>query len=368
MKGAYRTVQYTVNYYNIALRNLSLFTPLHTRKKLSFLAPGGMGVAAMSEPTLADGIQCEATAGSSRLFDVRSLNASSTIELRSGERMPIFGLGGGIFAGDVAGAFGAALAEGYRMFDTAPKYGPSEKSLGRAIQESNVPRADLFLITKIGNVGAAAALQSFEKSLRDLRTDYVDLLLMHSAVYQPVARNPASRQHGKMRMETWRAMQGLRQSGRARALGVCNHSPRQLDELTSVAVPDVVQAEFHPMLQPRELLDYSRRHGIALLGYGNGGGGWQLWRKHPELDLLSSPPIQEAARAHGKSAHQVSLRWSLEQGVCVIPKSEDRQHQRSNRDVFDFALSDAERARIDALGGESSPGSLYRFPDPDAFA
>jgi diketogulonate reductase-like aldo/keto reductase len=105
-----------------------------------------------------------------------------------------------------------------------------------------------------------------------------------------------------------------------------------------------------------------------LLGYGNGGGGWQLWRKHPELDLLSSPPIQEAAGAHGKSAHQVSLRWSLEQGVCVIPKSEDRQHQRSNRDVFDFALSDAERARIDALGGESSPGSLYRFPDPDAFA
>ena len=228
--------------------------------------------------------------------------------------MPLLGLGGGIFDADAESSFASAIEMGYKLFDVAPKYGGAEAALGRAIKRSQVPRRSLFIASKVGNTGRDATLSSLDATLNALGTKYLDLLLMHSAVYQPAARDPRSPLHASKRRETWRTMQQLRANGRVRAVGVCNHSPRQIAELNPL--PSVVQMEFHPLLQRNETLAYCRSKGIAVQAFGTGGGGWKLWRKDATLDLLGRPEIQAAASAHGKSAHQVSLRWALEQGVC----------------------------------------------------
>ena len=278
--------------------------------------------------------------------------------------MPRLGLGGGIFGDEAEGAFTSALSIGYRLFDVAPKYGQAEAALGRAIaaSNSNIPRSELFLQSKVGNVGKEAALKSFDATLKALRTDYLDLLLMHSAVYQGAAKDPKSPLHAKFRKETWAAMQSLQKAGRVRAVGVCNHSPRQLALLSPP--PSVVQLEHHPMLQRNETLSYCRERGIAVQVYGSGGGGWRLWQRHPELDLINKQAIQEAATKHGKSGHQISLRWALEQGLCVIPKAANAEHQKANRQLFDFSLDESEMAAINVL---HEGASLYKFRDPDEY-
>lgn len=294
------------------------------------------------------------------------IDENGTIALRhtSGEalEMPRLGFGGGIFSNDAEAAFASAIEVGYRLFDVAPKYGGAEAALGRAIKRGNVPRNSLFLVSKVGNAGSEATKRSVEASLKALGTTYLDLLLMHSAVYQPAARDPSSALHGLKRLETWRTLQQLRASGRVRALGVCNTSPRQMAKLKPL--PSVVQIEHHPLLQRNETLDFCRQHSIAVQVYGSGGGGWKLWQKDPSLDLLGRPPLQAAASAHGKSAHQISLRWALEQGVCVIPKAAQADHQRANRDVFDFELGHFERA---AINGLHAGKSLYGFRDADEY-
>ena len=279
-------------------------------------------------------------------------------------RMPILGLGGGIFHG-AEDAFLAALEEGYRLFDTAPKYGPSEEALGRAIQRSGVKRNELFLVSKVGNYESpTAVLESFERSLMALGTEHLDLLLLHSAVNQAASKDPSSRLHASARLATWNVLATLRATGRVRAIGVANHSPRQLAALTPP--PDVVQLEYHPLLQRgAATIDYCRARGIAVMVYGSGGGGWQLWKKDGSLDLLGRKPIQEAAIAHSVSTHQISLRWALERGVAVIPKAASREHQRQNRQLFHFALTPAEDRAIAAL---DEGRSLYKFRDPDSYA
>jgi diketogulonate reductase-like aldo/keto reductase len=290
------------------------------------------------------------------------VNENSTLPLSNGSFMPILGLGGGIFSTDAEDAFVSALELGYRLFDTAPKYGDSEAALGRATKRSSVPRADLFLQTKVGNAGHAATMKSFEASLARLQTSYVDLLLMHSAVNQAAAKEPRSPLHKSSRLQTWRALVELQSAGRVRSIGVCNHSPRQIAQLSPL--PSVVQIEHHPLLQRPEALRYCRQHAIAVQVYGSGGGGWQLWRKDAELDVLRTSPLQSAAAAHGRSAHQISLRWALDQGVAVIPKAATREHQAENRKLFDFSLTQEQTASITALDERRS---VYRFRDPDEY-
>jgi diketogulonate reductase-like aldo/keto reductase len=292
-----------------------------------------------------------------------TLSADSTVWLpRAAVHMPILGLGGGIFGATAEDAFVSALKLGYRLIDTAPKYGESEAALGRAIERSGIVRAELFVQSKVGNVGRVAALRSFEHSLAALRTTYIDLMLMHSAIDQRAVKEPNSPLHAGTRTETWNALVRLRAAGRVKAIGVCNHSARQLAALQPR--PDVVQIEFHPMLQRRELLDYCTAHAIAVQAYGTGGGGWGLWRNDPTLNLLHRDPIMAAARAHRRSVHQVVLRWALDKGVVLIPKAENRSHQMENRQIFDFALSPEEMSAISALDEQRS---LYRFKDPDIF-
>ena len=362
-------------------------------------------------------------------FDASTATANTTVTLRTGSAMPIIGLGGGLFGVDAEAAVFSALEEGYRLIDTSPKYGMSEASIGRALKRSGLKRADIFLVTKVGNVGYSAALKSLQSSLVALGTQYVDLLLMHSAVNQSAAKDPRSRLHASSRLETWRAMRELRDKKKAcmqahpawkrhadrtqhacphmlqvRAIGVCNYSPRHIDELIAAGeTPEVLQMEcvanlvvialpslsllalrlanlllvatchmrytlqicrYHPMLQRAATLEYCRSHGIVAQAYGSGGGGWQLWRKEPTLDLLSKEPIQQAAMAHSRSAHAISLRWALETGLCVIPKAAQREHQRENRLLFDFQLSEVQAAAIGALDEQRS---LYRFPEPDTY-
>ena len=163
------------------------------------------------------------------VFDAAALtDAASTVRLAGADGgagsvdMPIIGLGGGIFGADAEEAFLTALQAGYRLFDTAPKYGASEAALGRAIVRSGIARQQLFLATKVGNAGYAATLTSFDASLRALQTGHVDLLLMHSAVFQGAGRDPRNPLHAANRRETWRAMVELRDTGRVRAIGVCH--------------------------------------------------------------------------------------------------------------------------------------------------
>ena len=296
-------------------------------------------------------------------FDSTIINENSTIKLNDGYAMPIMGLGGGIFSTEAEAAFTSAIQLGYRLIDTAPKYGESEAALGHAVAKSDVPREALFLVSKVGNVGYAAALDSFKASIARLRTSYLDLLLMHSAIYQGAKDQPRSPLHASSRADTWRAFVELRRQGRVRSIGVCNHSPRQIAKLSPA--PAVVQVEFHPLLQRTETALYCRDNGIALVAYGSGGGGWRLWQKDASLDLLGSAPLQQAASARGRSAHQVSLRWALEHGACVIPKAATPAHQAENRRLFDFALTPEEHASLAALDAQRS---LYRFRDPDEFA
>ena len=275
--------------------------------------------------------------------------------------MPVIGLGGGIFGGGAETAVASALELGYRLIDTSPKYN-TEAAIGRAIAQSGLEREVIFLQTKVCNVGHAATHRSLGRSLAALGTEYVDLLLMHSGVAGKAKSDPRSSVHPETRAETWRAMCELKRAGRVRSVGVCNFSVRQLRQLSPP--PAVVQIEFTPLLQPWDTLRFCRERGIVVQAYGNGGGGWRLWRKHPELELLQRAPIVSAGQAHSKSPHQVSLRWAIEHGLCIIPKAAGAEHQSAIRGVFDFRLSSEEMAAINAL---SANRSVYKFRDPDTY-
>ena len=297
------------------------------------------------------------------------LTPQSTVLLRASQvSMPVVGLGGGLFGADAEQAVQSALELRYRLIDTSPKYGGSEAAVGKALAAcEGVCREDVFISTKCGNVGSwAGVLASVDASLEALSTDYVDLLLMHSAVNQSAKSTPQSALHGTARRSTWKAMRRLKSSGRVRAIGVCNFSVRHIQELGRWGeFPDVVQLEFHPWLQQSDTLQFCTEHGIAVQGYGNGGGGWQLWRKEPELyGMLQHPVIQALAEVHQRSCHQISLRWSIQQGLCVIPKAASQEHQQENMQLFDFALSDEEMSALQELDVKRS---LYRFKEPDTW-
>jgi diketogulonate reductase-like aldo/keto reductase len=145
---------------------------------------------------------------------------------------------------------------------------------------------------------------SFENSLAKLETDYMDLLLIHSAISGKAKKDRRSPLHALTRQQTWSALVELKAAGRVRAIGVCNHSPRQLELLFAASGerPDVLQIEYHPMLQRQKTLDYCKTHGIVVQAFGSGGGGWKLWKKDPVLyGMLSKPPIQAASSQQGAS-------------------------------------------------------------------
>lgn len=255
------------------------------------------------------------------------------------------GLGLGVFkVGDgapVVNAVKSALRHGYRSIDTAAAYG-NEEGVGLAIRESGADRKKLFVTSKLWNAdqGYESTLRAFDRSLEKLGLEYLDLYLIH----WPVA--------GKF-TESWRAMTELYHEGRVRAIGVSNFQVHHLKTLlgTTDIVPAVNQVELHPLLIQQELRDFCTLNNIAV-------EAWSPLMK----GNLGLPLLEELAAAHHKSPAQIVLRWHLQHGIIVIPKSVHDHRIRENADVFDFSLAADEMARLDALDEGKRFG-----PDPDNF-
>ena len=253
------------------------------------------------------------------------------IELRDGARLPLVGLGTARLTGYQAeAAVTAALAAGYRHFDTAVMYG-NEAEVGTALAAGGVPREELFLTTKIrpSDIGHESAI--LRKSLRALHTSYLDLWLVH---WPPARSQP--------RHQLWNALRGFRDEGLVRSIGVSNYDLEQLDDLLAVTgeLPVVNQVRWSPAHHDAGVLAAHQDRGVALEGYS------------PLKDIaLADPVLAKVAAAHGVSAAQVVLRWHLEHGIPVIPKSAHPDRIAANLDVFGFALTESEVTGIDALAG-----------------
>ncbi len=264
-----------------------------------------------------------------------ALTLGSHVTLHDGNTMPVLGLGMWQAGSgkQTRKAVATALEIGYRLFDTAKLYG-NESDLGTAIRESGIPREEIFVMTKLWNndQGYESGLRAFEKSRRELGLDYVDLYLIHWPV-------PGLRQ------ESWKALLKIRDEGLARSIGVSNYTIRHLEELlrATPAPPAVNQVEFHPFLYQKELLEFCVSKKIQLEAYS------PLTRGH----RLDHPVISQIAARHGRTPAQVLIRWSLQHGLVVIPKSIRPERIRENAAVFDFQLSPDDMKRLDSLDESS---------------
>lgn len=268
---------------------------------------------------------------------------SDTISLPNGTNIPAVGLGTWQAEdGDEAvRAVRTALEVGYRHIDTADAY-ENEESVGRAVREFG-RREEVFLTTKIWNEdhGYEATLASFERSRQKLDTDYVDLYLIHWPC-------------GFDFMETWKAMEELLNQGKVKAIGVSNFLQPHLEKLLAEgsAKPVLDQIETHPWLIQPELHQYLGEHDIRA----------ESWSPLMQGRFSEVPELNDLAERHGKHPAQLLIRWNLQHGYIVIPKSTDARHIESNAAVFDFELADEELAMLDALDKERRLG-----PDPAEF-
>ncbi|MEL6811107.1 MAG: aldo/keto reductase [Bacteroidota bacterium] len=258
--------------------------------------------------------------------------------LNNNVKMPSIGLGV-LFAkndGEVENAVRYAIQSGYRKIDTASAYG-NEEGVGKGISESGIRRNDLFLTTKVWNTeqGYDQTLFSFEQSLKRLQMDYIDLYLIHWPVKNKYK-------------ETYRAMERLYNEERVRAIGVCNFSVLQLEDLMqhSQIIPALNQVEIHPHLSQMELWEFSTQHHIQL----------EAWRPIMMGEVLEIPELVAIGRSHSKSAVQIALRWLIQRGVAVIPKSVKPQRIVENIKLFDFELTLDEMRIIEGLNKDRRLG------------
>ncbi len=267
-----------------------------------------------------------------------------TVTLHNGVQMPGFGLGVyKVEDGDVViQAVKAALDYGYRSIDTASFY-DNEAGVGQAIQESNIPRKELFITSKVWNdqQGYENTLKAFDESLSKLGLDYLDLYLIHWPVKG-------------MYKETWRALEKLYKEGKVRAIGVSNFHVHHLEDLMADSnhKPVIDQVEFHPHLTQEDLRTFCQQENIQL----------EAWSPLKRGQLLEEPTITEIANKYGKSPAQVILRWDIQHDVITIPKSSKAHRIKENASIFDFALTEEEMNRIDALNRNDRSGS-----NPDSF-
>jgi diketogulonate reductase-like aldo/keto reductase len=266
----------------------------------------------------------------------------------NGARIPVVGLGTWNLRDEVCTSIvGEALRGGYRHVDTAAMYG-NEEAVGEGIRGSAVAREDIFLTTKVwpDDLAAKDFRRSVEHSLKKLKLPYVDLILIH----WPSRTVPLA--------ETLKAMAAVKRDGLARHVGISNFTLTLIEEAVKLSSEPLVvnQVEMHPFLDQSKIVAASRQHGLAVTAYcpiarGNSAGDKILAR---------------IGAQHGKSAAQISLRYLVQQGIIVIPRTSKRERLKENMDIFDFTLSEAEMAEIKALGRRDgrmvSPGAA---PDWD---
>ena len=246
-------------------------------------------------------------------------------ELNNGVKMPMEGVGTFLMTHDEAEASAlSALESGYRLIDTANAY-CNEKAVGRAMKRSGLPREEIFLETKLWPAFYEQE-DAVEKTLERLGTDYIDLLLIHQ---------PAGNYHAGYRL-----MEKAYKEGKVRAIGISNFTEAQVEELLSACEvkPTVLQTELHPYNQEPELKKFLSENGIVP----------QAWYPlgHGDKALGAEPLFSELGKKYGKTNQQIILRWHIQTGNIVIPGSKNPEHIKSNFDLFDFALTDEEMARI----------------------
>ncbi len=270
------------------------------------------------------------------------MDIRTTVNLSNGVKMPVFGLG--VFMSkeglEVESAVETALEAGYRHIDTAAVYG-NERGVGRAIGRSGIPRREIFITSKVWNSdqGYLTTFDAFRETLERIDTDYIDLYLIHWP-------------KGALSVETWKAMEEIYASGRAKAIGVSNFLVHHLEELLPhcKVAPMVDQVEFHPYLQQPDLQSFCRSHAIQ----------FEAWSPIMKGRVNEIPLLQELAAHYGKTPVQVTLRWELQKGIVAIPKSVHRDRILSNAGIFDFEISDADMGKIDSLDRHHRVGA-----DPD---
>jgi diketogulonate reductase-like aldo/keto reductase len=273
------------------------------------------------------------------------MKEQSFLTLSDKVRMPQLGLGvyGAKDGEETERAVLWALEAGYRQLDTAAVYG-NEQSVGSAIRKSGLPRGDVFITGKIWNshIRAGQTLPAFYRTLENLGTDYLDLCLLH----WPVEGKEAA----------WETLAQLYEQGLVRAIGVSNFHVGHLNELIRATgvKPMLDQVESHPLMNNQELIDACRRAGIAVGVWSPLGG--------PRVPLLEHPALRAMAGEYGRTPAQIVLRWDIQRGVAVVPKSVHRERIVSNAQIFDFALTEEDMARIQALDMDMRVG-----PDPDNF-
>lgn len=271
-----------------------------------------------------------------------TLSLTSTIPLHGTVDIPLLGLG--VFktaAGqEVERAVAAALNADYRHIDTAKLY-RNEEGVGRAIAASGIERSEVFVTTKLWNddQGYKSTLAAVDASLARLGMDYVDLYLVHWP--KP-----------DLTRDTWRAMEEIQASGKARAIGVSNFLPHHIEDLADHAnvMPSINQIEFHPHLQSPELVTLCGDYGIVV----------EAWSPLKRGGILGDPDLQVIADAHDVTIPQVVLRWMIQRGIVTIPKSVTPSRITSNADLYGFELTDGEIAAINAMDRDERIG-----PHPD---
>ena len=269
---------------------------------------------------------------------------NGTVELSNGVKMPYFGLG--VFktkdGEEVENAVKWALEAGYRHIDTASIYN-NERGVGNAIKASGIPREELFITTKIWNDRQRnqTVLEGFEESLKLLQTDYVDLYLIHWPVKEQFN-------------QTWKVLEEIYRSGRARAIGVSNFLEHHLRELlpTAEIMPMVNQVECHPYLVQQSLIDFCKSYDIV----------YEAWSPIMRGKVNELPLFIKLAEKYQKSPVQIVLRWDLQKGIVTIPKSVQRERIIHNANIFDFALTGHDMDLIDALDRDEHFGA-----HPDTF-
>jgi diketogulonate reductase-like aldo/keto reductase len=278
--------------------------------------------------------------------------------------MPAFGLG--VYQSPPAAtvqAVEAAIADGYRLIDTAAAYF-NEREVGQGIRQSGIPRAELFVQTKlwISDYGYERALRAFDASLHRLDMDYVDLYLLHWPMPSDF----------KATLASYRAAEKLLADGVTRAIGVCNFNPAHLGDLAarSRVVPAVNQIELHPFFTQQAVRDADARLGIVTQSWSPIGGvkRYHAADRNTVQDPLRHQTILTIAGRHGKTPAQIVLRWHIEHGLSAIPKSVRPERIAENIDIFDFTLTPEEVAAIDALDTGLRGGPDPQVVDTTLFA